>query len=179
MLNPQIDDPRIARLRDALTLGSNGMAKRPAMVAPIKPAPVGPDIAPQAMMQMPPQAQGGSELGSTIGSALGLGIQALMNRKGGGMAAGGSNALRAASNANFGAGIPKFKLPGFARGGKLDKHIGKPVVVGENGAEVIIPTAPATVIPNHQLGAMQNQQQVQPAQRWTRRNSLAPRLRSP
>jgi phage-related minor tail protein len=38
-------------------------------------------------------------------------------------------------------------LFGFKDGGDLTPHMGGPVLVGEEGPELIVPTAPATVLP--------------------------------
>lgn len=163
----ELDDPRIARLRANLMLGSplggTPMPKQP-MQPTLTPAPVGPDITPQQKQPMPmPEQQQQNPLGGILGSLVGKRLRGMMNRRPSG-SADISAPVRAANNAKFGTGVPKFKLPGFARGGKLDRHIGKPVIVGERGAEVIIPTAPATVIPNHQLRALSQGSQIQPAQ---------------
>lgn len=49
-------------------------------------------------------------------------------------------------------GAFKSILPGFASGGQF--YAGQPMVVGEHGTEVILPTADGEVIPNHRLNQL-------------------------
>ena len=50
----------------------------------------------------------------------------------------------------FGGFLDKLGFPGMASGGSVSK--GKPVVVGEKGAELFLPHQSGTIIPNHKLG---------------------------
>ena len=52
--------------------------------------------------------------------------------------------------AGLGGFFDKLGFPGKAMGGSVSK--GKPVVVGENGAEVFLPHSSGAIIPNHKLG---------------------------
>lgn len=44
-------------------------------------------------------------------------------------------------------------LPRFEGGGDLTPHLGEPVLVGEAGPELVVPTAPATVLPSGSFDA--------------------------
>ncbi len=56
----------------------------------------------------------------------------------------------------FGTAVSSGGLALRAEGGPLS--IGKPTLVGERGPELIIPQTGGTVIPNHALGSMNNNQ---------------------
>lgn len=104
--------------------------------------PAGLDIQPQAMAPMPMPVQD-NEQGGTFAGARDL-TAALMDKL-----------------------APQRKLPvfkseplqnmlpnveaSFRRGGQLDQYLNKPVLVGEEGPEVIVPKQPSTVIPTTAL----------------------------
>ena len=57
-----------------------------------------------------------------------------------------------------GLGLFGIKLPGLAQGGPA--QAGQPYMVGEKGPELFVPKQSGTVVPNGQLGGMQQPQQI-------------------
>jgi hypothetical protein len=74
---------------------------------------------------------------------------------GSGASASGANYSLTAGQNIGGQGL-KFSGSGFADGG--DPPVGMASIVGENGPELFVPRTAGTIIPNGQLGSMQNSQ---------------------
>ena len=85
---------------------------------------------------MGPQGSGG------IGGMLLSGLGSIF---GGGASTAGPGGFQLSPDAT-----PKFKMPGFAKGG--NPPVGKPSIVGEKGPELFVPSTSGTIVPNGQFG---------------------------